>query len=327
MFSDGYFSMLAIEVEQLSKTYCSPLGLRRHRALKSISLAVEPGQIVSLLGPNGAGKTTLVKILLGLLRPSVGAARIAGELAGSIRSRLRVGYLPENLLIESHHTADSALIYWGRLHQLSRKQSRSRRAELLENVGLTKWAYVPVRQFSKGMRQRLGLAGALLHDPEILILDEPTDGLDPAGRKEVRDLLFAAKNGGKTIFLNSHLLQEVEQISDQIAILDRGELKFFGTQSALQVGDTLKVEFELRGAETEARAALDLYGEIFWQPLSAGHYRVRLDLANQAAIDQCVDGLRAGGISIVGLKYGDSLESAFLRLVQPPASNASEGDG
>ena len=320
-------SMLAIEVQKLSKTYRSPLGLRRHRALEDVSLAVEPGQIVSLLGPNGAGKTTLVKILLGLLRPSSGMARIAGEVAGSIRSRLQVGYLPENLLTESHHTADSALTYWGRLNYLSRTQSRLRRAELLETVGLDKWASVPVRQFSKGMRQRLGLAGVLLHDPAILILDEPTDGLDPAGRKQVRDLICAAKNQGKTIFLNSHLLQEVEQISDQVAILDRGELKFFGSLTAIQQGESLKVEFELRGAETEARAALDLYGEVGWQQIDKAHYRVLLNLANQAAIDQCIDGLRAGGISIVGLKYAYSLEDAFLQLVQSPAKESAEEAG
>ena len=318
--------MLAIQVEELCKTYVSPLGLRRHQALTQVSLAVPTGQIVSLLGPNGAGKTTLVKCLLGLLRPSSGEARILGERAGSIRSRCRVGYLPENLIIESHHTADSALIYWGRLNHVSKRQSKSRRESLLEQVGLGRWRHVPVRQFSKGMRQRLGLVGALLHDPEILILDEPTDGLDPTGRKEVRDLLLAAKNGGKTIFLNSHLLQEVEQISDQIAILDQGALKFFGPQNAMQVGDSLQVEFELRGSETEARAALDLYGEVSWQPLAEGHFRVGLKLADQLAIDQCIDGLRAGGISIVGLKHGDSLETVFLKLVKPPIGRTRKED-
>ncbi len=318
--------MLAIQVEELSKTYVSPLGIRRHQALRQVSLAVPRGQIVSLLGPNGAGKTTLVKCLLGLLRPSSGAARILGERAGSIRSRSQIGYLPENLIIESHHTADSALIYWGRLNFVSQRQSKSRRESLLEQVGLAKWTHVPVRQFSKGMRQRLGLVGALLHDPEILILDEPTDGLDPTGRKEVRDLLVAAKNEGKTIFLNSHLLQEVEQISDQIAILDQGALKFFGPQNAIQSGDSLQVEFELRGAETEARAALDLYGEVSWQPLAEGHFRVGLELADQMAIDQCIDGLRAGGISIVGLKHGDSLETVFLKLVKAPAGKTRKED-
>ena len=318
--------MLAIQVEELSKTYSSPLGLRKHEALTQVSLAVPKGQIVSLLGPNGAGKTTLVKCLLGLLRPSSGEARILGERAGSIRSRCQVGYLPENLIIESHHTADSALIYWGRLNHVSRRQSKLRREALLKQVGLAKWTHVPVRQFSKGMRQRLGLVGALLHDPEILILDEPTDGLDPTGRKEVRDLLLAAKNEGKTIFLNSHLLQEVEQISDQIAILDQGALKFFGPQSAMQSGDSLKVEFELRGAETEARAALDLYGQVSWQPLAEGHFRVGLELEDQLAVDQCIDGLRAGGISIVGLKYGDSLETVFLQLVKPAAVSVRKED-
>ena len=318
--------MLAIQVEELSKTYSSSLGIRRHEALTQVSLAVPKGQIVSLLGPNGAGKTTLVKCLLGLLRPSSGEARILGERAGSIRSRCQVGYLPENLIIESHHTADSALIYWGRLNHVSRRQSKLRREALLKQVGLAKWTHVPVRQFSKGMRQRLGLVGALLHDPEILILDEPTDGLDPTGRKEVRDLLLAAKNEGKTIFLNSHLLQEVEQISDQIAILDQGALKFFGPQSAMQSGDSLKVEFELRGAETEARAALDLYGQVSWQPLAEGHFRVGLELEDQLAVDQCIDGLRAGGISIVGLKYGDSLETVFLQLVKPAAVSVRKED-
>ncbi len=318
--------MLAIEVKELSKAYRSPLGIRRHEALKRVSLNVPNGQIISLLGPNGAGKTTLIKLLLGLLRPSSGGATILGERAGSMRSRCKVGYLPENLIVESHHTADSALIYWGRLNHISRGQSRVRREALLRQVGLSKWAHVPVRQFSKGMRQRLGLAGALLHDPEILILDEPTDGLDPKGRKEVRDLLFAAKEQGKTIFLNSHLLQEVEQISDQIAILDQGELKFFGPQSAIQIEGTLRMEFELRGSETEARAALDLYGEITWQPLAEAHFRVCLNLEDQAAVDQCIDGLRAGGISIVGLKQGTSLENIFLKIVQTSDSSTRKED-
>jgi len=318
-------STVAIEVDQLSKTYRSPFGLRRHLALDNVSLSVPQGQIVSLLGPNGAGKTTLVKILLGLLRPSAGKAEVAGEAAGSVPGRLRVGYLPENLRTASHHTADSALRFWGQLSHLSASASRTRRAELLETVDLARWASVPVRQFSKGMRQRLGLAGALLHDPEILILDEPTDGLDPAGRKKVRDLICQAKTEGKTIFLNSHLLQEVEQISDQIAILDRGELKYYGSLAALERGESLEIELQLRGAETEARAALDLYGEVTWQQVTEGYYRVRLNLADQAAVDQCIDGLRAGGISIVGMKRTFSLEDAFLNLVTPAAQTEETG--
>lgn len=310
-------STLAIEVDQLSKTYCSPFGLRRHRALDGVSLSVTKGQIVSLLGPNGAGKTTLVKILLGLLRPSSGTARIAGEAAGSVQCRRQVGYLPENIFTATHHTADSALVFWGRLHGMAAKPSRSRREALLEAVGLTASMNVPVRQFSKGMRQRLGLAGALLHQPDLLILDEPTDGLDPAGRKMVRDLICEAKNQGKTIFLNSHLLQEVEQISDQVAILDRGVLKYYGTITALQQAEAVQIEMELRGAETEARAALDLYGEVAWQQVDERCYRVRLNLTDQSAVDQCIDGLRAGGISILCLKRIFSLEGAFLKLVTP----------
>ena len=310
-------STLAIEVTRLSKTYSSSFGLRRKLALQDVSLSVAKGQIVSLLGPNGAGKTTLVKILLGLLRPSRGTAQIAGQPAGSVRSRRRIGYLPENLFTATHHTAHSALVFWGRLHGIAPAESRSRREALLDAVGLAAATRVPVKQFSKGMRQRLGLAGALLHQPDLLILDEPTDGLDPAGRKMVRDLICEAKSEGKTIFLNSHLLQEVEQISDQVAILDRGTLKYCGAISGLQQKDALRIELELRGAETEAQAALDLYGEVDWQRLDEQRYRVRLNLADQSAVDQCIDGLRAGGISILSLKQLFSLEGAFLKLVAP----------
>ena len=310
-------STLAIEVTRLSKTYSSSFGLRRKMALQDVSLSVAKGQIVSLLGPNGAGKTTLVKILLGLLRPSHGTAQIAGQPAGSVRSRRRIGYLPENLFTATHHTAHSALVFWGRLHGIAPAESRPRREALLDAVGLATAARVPVKQFSKGMRQRLGLAGALLHQPDLLILDEPTDGLDPAGRKMVRDLICEAKREGKTIFLNSHLLQEVEQISDQVAILDRGTLKYCGAISGLHQKDALRIELELRGAETEAQAALDLYGEVDWQRLDEQRYRVRLNLADQSAVDQCIDGLRAGGISILSLKQLFSLEGAFLKLVAP----------
>lgn len=310
-------STFAIQVDSLSKTYRSSLGRRQHEALRGVSLEVKPGQIFGLLGPNGAGKTTLLKVLLGILRPSAGSARILGEETGSERGRRHVGYLPERLRIPLHHTADSALAFYGRLSSLSGRASRRRRQELLASVGLSAWTRVRVRKFSKGMLQRLGLVAALLHDPEVLILDEPTEGLDPVGRKQVRDILLEAKRQGKTVFLNSHLLQELELICDQVAILNHGQLRYLGSMDAIRSrSESPQVELELQGAETEARAALDLYGEVRWEKLGERHYRVGLSLADQTAIDQCIDGLRAGGISIIGLRRQTAtLEEAFLEIV------------
>ncbi len=319
-------STFAIEVDSLGKTYRSTLGRRQHEALRGVSFNVAPGQIFGLLGPNGAGKTTLLKVLLGIIRPSAGRGRILGEAIGSASSRRHVGYLPERLRVPLHHTADSALTFYGRLSGLSGRESRMRRGELLERVGLSAWERVRVGKLSKGMLQKLGLIAALLHDPQILILDEPTDGLDPVGRKQVRDILLAAREQGKTIFLNSHMLLELELICDQIAILNVGQLRFLGSLDAIRHrSESARLELELQGPETEARAALDMYGEACWAKLGEAHYRVDLTLADQLAVDQCIDGLRAGGISIVGLRHHTtSLEEAFLEIISSEPLDSEE---
>lgn len=215
----------------------STVDLRKHygriEALKGVSIRVEPGQIFGLLGQNGAGKSTLIKILLGIVRKTDGEADLLGAPAGTPGIRRRVGYLPEDHQFPQYHTANSLLDFYGQLYGLSRHERRKRGAEALEIVGLSKRADYKIRTYSKGMKQRLGIAQSFFHDPEVIFLDEPTDGVDPVGRKEIRDLLIQLKGEGRTIFVNSHLLGEVEMISDRVAILHRGELVRQGTVADL----------------------------------------------------------------------------------------------
>ena len=312
------YSEIAIHVDSLRKTYRSGLfGRKSFEALRGISFDVRRGEIFGLLGPNGAGKTTFIKVLLGILRKSGGNASVLGHAAGDRAGRIGVGYLPENLRIPRHHTAQSALAFYGNLSGQSSRSTSQRRGELLETVGLGDWEKVRIKKFSKGMLQRLGLAQAMLHDPELLILDEPTDGLDPVGRNSVREILLQLKSQGKTVFVNSHLLQEVELFCDQVAILNHGNLQFVGSVDQVRHrGQTTSVELELAGPESEVRAAMDLYANSKWQTLADGRFHVTLLLEDQTAIDQCVDGLREHGVSIARLSpHKATLEDAFLDIV------------
>jgi ABC-2 type transport system ATP-binding protein len=209
-----------IEVENLRKTYRQFRG-GDVNALDDVSLRVEPGTIFGLIGQNGAGKTTLVKILLGLATPTAGSARVLGGSPSNPATRRRAGYLPEQMRLPDYFKSADFLRYMGRLNGVAAAALNERIPKLLERVGLA-GVRKPVKSYSKGMQQRLGLAQALVNDPQLLFLDEPTDGLDPLGRKDVRDLLIRLRAEGKTIFLNSHLLSEVEFVCDQIVILNKG---------------------------------------------------------------------------------------------------------
>lgn len=320
-----------IEVEQLVKTYRE--GWIRRRSLdvlKGISFTVGPGEVFGLLGPNGAGKTTCIKILLGIIRATGGKSRMLGEPAGSRRSRRNIGYLPENLRIGRHHTGVTALEYYGQLSGLSASVARRRGDELLQMVGLASRGRDPIAKYSKGMLQRLGLAQALLHDPQVVILDEPTDGLDPVGRSHVRTVLTNLKNEGKTIFLNSHILQEVELVCDRVAILDGGTLRYVGpvadvtrqgATAGLPTGDgvntELEVQLDLAGDATLAREALGNPAGVLWDRMPDGTHRITLRVPDQASVDRAVDSLRQRGISLVGLNRRRlSLEDAFLAIVE-----------
>jgi len=214
-----------IETSGLSKIWRSGLFRRkRFQALNGVTLQVPQGSIYGLLGPNGAGKTTLIKILLGIISRSAGTASVLGHPAGSMAARQQIGYLPENHRLPRHLSANTALEYYGSLSGMTMSQIRAARPVLLEQVGLKGRERERVSGYSKGMLQRLGLAQAMLHKPRLIVLDEPTDGVDPVGRREIRDVLRQLAADGHTIFLNSHLLQEIELICDQVAILNKGQL-------------------------------------------------------------------------------------------------------
>lgn len=333
----------AIEVDALKKTYKGGLlGGRSIEALRGISFRVERGEIFALLGPNGAGKTTFIKILLGIVRKSGGAAQLLGHPAGDQRSRRQIGYLPENLRLPRHLTANTAMELCGSLSGMSAGAVKEKRGQLLELVGLSERAGDSVKKYSKGMLQRLGLAQSLLHDPDLLIYDEPTDGLDPVARAQVRSVLLDLKARGKTIFLNSHILQEVELVCDRVAILDRGELKYVGpakdidqhrhdgkpapagaaaAATASQPARTgFELDLELAGAEGVIREALKNRELKRWEPAPAGQFRLSLTLDDQRSVDGCIDDLRQRGVSIVGLaRRKVSLEDAFLEILAEAA--------
>ena len=323
----------AIETIDLRKTYVEGLlRYKRQEALKGVSLRVERGEIFGLLGGNGAGKTTFIKALLGIIRKTSGDAKLLGFPAGDRRGRKLVGYLPENLRVPRHLTGYTALEYYGNLSNVPTSVIRQRRGDLLEKVGLAARAKDPVRTYSKGMLQRLGLAQAMLHDPELFILDEPTDGLDPLARSQVRGYLTELKRQGKTIFLNSHILQEVELICDRVAILDRGHLKRVAHVAEITTGriglgglagngqpleqEELELHLDLTGPEPTIRETLNGLPITTWQPFSATDHRVVTRVADQLVVDQLIDRLRTAGISIVGFsRRRVSLEDAYLEIV------------
>jgi ABC-2 type transport system ATP-binding protein len=328
----------AIETRDLTKTYVEGLLRRkRQQALKGVSLRVERGEIFGLLGGNGAGKTTFIKSLLGIVRKTAGQATLLGFPAGDRRGRRLVGYLPENLRVPRHLTGYTALEYYGNLSNLPTSIIRRRRGPLLEKVGLADRAKDPVRTYSKGMLQRLGLAQAMLHDPELFILDEPTDGLDPLARSQVRGYLLDLKRQGKTIFLNSHILQEVELVCDRVAILDRGVLKRVANVADITSGrggagplagngqpheqaEALELHLDLTGAESAIRSALGGLPINSWQNFSPIDFRVVAHAANQSAVDELIDRLRQAGVSIIGLaRRRVSLEDAYLEIVAEAA--------
>jgi len=214
----------ALKIEGLRKTFQTGFIPKKKTILKEISLSVEAGEIFGYLGPNGAGKTTTIKCILGLIFPDKGLIEILGHSYLSLRSRERLGFLPENPYFYDYLSASEFLDFYARLFGIKKNKRQAKIRELLNLVGLEKAAHLPLRKFSRGMLQRTGLAQALINDPEILLLDEPLSGLDPVGRKEIRDIIVHLKEEGKTVFLSSHILQDIEMICDRVAILMEGEI-------------------------------------------------------------------------------------------------------
>jgi ABC-2 type transport system ATP-binding protein len=212
-----------IQSENLTKVYTDFWGRPKHRALEELNLAVEEGQIYGLLGPNGSGKTTTIKLLLGLIFPTKGSLTIDGLPPSNNESRRNVGFLPEESYFYDFMNADQTLEFFGRLFGMPRRERRRRSRELLEWVGLEDDRKRKLREYSKGMRRRVGLAQALFNDPRLVILDEPTSGLDPLGHRDVKDKLKELRDQGKTILLSSHLLADIEDVCDQVHVLHQGK--------------------------------------------------------------------------------------------------------
>ena len=306
-----------VSCDGVTKTYRDGFfGRKKVHALRGVSFTVERGEIFGLLGPNGAGKTTLIKVLLGICTKSGGSATVLGRPAGALAARKRIGYLPEGHRLPRHLTANTALDYYGGLSGLSSAEVKRRRGDLLALVGLAKWGPTNVRKFSKGMQQRLGLAQAMLHDPDLLILDEPTDGVDPVGRADIRRVLGRLKDRGKTVFLNSHLLQELELICDRAAILRNGEVRRLGAMDDLR-GGAETVSLRVLGGGDELRGTFG--GSVTAAGADADgreRFEIALGAADQPRVDAAVDAVRAAGASLHSLtRTRNTLEQAFLEVV------------
>ena len=217
-----------IEIRNLSKIYRDFWGRRKVQALKSLSLDVKPGEVFGLLGPNGSGKTTTLKLLLGLLFPSDGEIRVLGKPAADVDKNERIGYLPEESYLYRFLNAEETLDFYGRLFNMPAAERRERADQLIRQVGLDHARRRQLKEYSKGMTRRIGLAQALINDPDLVMLDEPTSGLDPIGTREMKDMILKLKEQGKTVVMCSHLLADVQDVCDRIAILYAGELKVMG---------------------------------------------------------------------------------------------------
>jgi len=245
----------AVQIENISKFFPVPLRRQRVQAVKNLSLVVEPGQVYGLLGPNGCGKSTTLKILLGLVTPNSGRALVFGKDSREYRSRRDVGFLPENPYFHKFLTAAELLSFHGKICGLSGKKLTARIDELIDLVGLRDARDRRVGGFSKGMLQRIGLAQALVHDPGLIVLDEPTAGVDPAGSHQIRDLILDLKKRGKTVLLTSHLLEQVQEICDRVGIMARGEMIREGPLEDL-VRVKNQTEFVIENATPELTAQI-----------------------------------------------------------------------
>jgi len=302
----------AIELASLTKVYRSGLGKRTVTALAGVSLSVGRGEIFGLLGPNGAGKTTAVKVLLGLTFPTEGEARLLGIRAADKESRRRVGYLPEGHRFPGYLTARQTLSVFGRMSGVAPSDLARRIPALLERLRIADWADVRVKRFSKGMTQRLGLAAALVHEPEVLLLDEPTDGVDPVGRREIRDLLREEAAKGRTVLLNSHLLSEIELTCDRVMVLKKGKVAAQG-----RIADLTRTSprYKLVAAPVDPALLDGLTSTGALVDRVNGH--LELTVRDVAHLNELVDRVRSGGGQIAELSpLRSSLEDVFVELVK-----------
>ena len=301
--------MPIIEINNLTKDYETGFWRKRKsRALDGLSLSVESGQIFGFLGANGAGKTTTLKLLMRLIFPTAGSARVLGRDISEVAMHARIGYLPENPYFYDYLTAREFLEYSAKLFALG--ENRTRTAELLTRVQLEEnnWDR-QLRKFSKGMLQRVGLAQALVNDPEVIFLDEPMSGLDPVGRREVRDLIASLRTEGKTVFMCSHILSDIEVLCDGVAILKNGRLAHSGSLDELRARESETIEVTVAGTDAGTlQAALSIKAAVMTTPGG-----LRIEVANEKEVDEVISALRKTPGRLISVQpVRQSLEDLFL---------------
>ncbi len=304
--------MAAIEILGLEKTYSVGFWRKKPRyGLRPLNLTIEEGEVFGFLGPNGAGKTTTLKLLMGLIFPTSGTARILGMEIDDPRMKAQIGFLPEQPYFYDYLTARELLEYYGQLSGVDPKQRSRKVNEVLQRVGLPDVGGVQLRKFSKGMLQRVGIAQAILHDPKVLFFDEPMSGLDPMGRREVRDLMEQLKHEGKTIFFSTHILSDAEALCDRVAIIHQGELRGVGAVVDLTSSVHGKVELVWHG--TTVPASLRALGAECH--ITGNTVRAVLSEANQ---DTALEALRRERLRLISVTpVRTSLEDYFMQKLQP----------
>ena len=304
----------AIRTRELSKDYLVGFWRPRpYRALDRLSIDVAPGDVFGFLGPNGAGKTTTLKLLMQLVFPTSGEAEILGRPLGDVSIRRRIGYLPENPYFYDHLTAEELLDYYGRLFGQSAADRRQRVGETLDRLGIGAERRLPLRKFSKGMLQRVGLAQALLNDPEVVFLDEPMSGLDPLGRRDVRALILELRDQGRTIFFSSHILSDAEALCTRVAIVAKGRLAASGTLTDLKEFAIQGWELVMAGVPPEALERVRARAR---RVVTIGGDRYAIDLPPDGRPEELLRELTAAGATPVSLNpLRETLEDVFVRRV------------
>jgi ABC-2 type transport system ATP-binding protein len=301
---------LVIDLHHVEKIYKGKV-----HALCGVTMQVHRGEIFGLLGPKGAGKSTLVKIMMTVVRPTRADGNVLGKPIGHKPTLARVGYLPEHHRFPGYLTGRRAIEFFGALARVDRETRRRRAGELLERVGMADWAEKPIHSYSKGMMQRVGLAQALVNDPDLIVLDEPTDGVDPVGRREIRDMLVALRAEGKTIFVNSHLLSELEMVCDRVAILVQGLVAMQGTLDDL-TADSRRYEIVIDGP-APAWAAGDRGMRV--ESTKEGRTKLILAGADPEPVQPVIDRLRQDGSAICAIRpIRETLEDLFIRAITDP---------
>jgi ABC-2 type transport system ATP-binding protein len=314
----------AIQTEGLTKDYAVGFWRKRpYRALDRLTLDVAAGEVFGFLGPNGAGKTTTLKLLMRLVFPTAGRAEILGRPAGDLSVKRRIGYLPENPYFYDYLTAEELLAYFGGLFGLNASERRTRVSRLLDEVGIGAERRMQLRKFSKGMLQRVGIAQALINEPEVVIFDEPMSGLDPLGRREVRSLILKLRDRGCTVFFSSHVLSDAEALCSRVAILAKGRLVAAGRLSEL-------IAFEIRGWELVAASVADPLARSL-EPrarrltrISEGRYAIELPL--DPPPERILADITSGGATVVSLNpIRETLEDFFVEKVAAVGERSGAG--